>query len=259
MKRRDLIVASAGALVPGLVRGGTPCPPPQVSVSGGGTATTNCNIVSGSSYSTNFDSTENPISESAKWVNGQAIGLNWSNVQTGSGNAYGSRHVDTGGVGRYSDPIAHLSTSFMTFSANQYAQGIVHRAAGYSHASSSSTAHEIELLLRFQITANSARGYEILISRDDWIVIVRWNGPVGNYTQLASTGGPISPVVSDGDLIRAEIGSDNRVRVFRNGVLALTGPVNTSFASGQPGIGFWPTPGATLASYGWKSFQAGNI
>jgi hypothetical protein len=247
-----------GVMIPGLGRAAEPCPPPQISLSGGTTATTNCTIVSGgSSYSTNFELTENPISEGGKWVNGQSVGQQWSNVQTASGNAYGSRFVDSGGACRYCDPIAHLSTSFMTFSANQYAQGVVHRAAGYSHVSPPN--HEVELLLRFQITPNSARGYEILISRDDWIIIVRWNGPVGNYTELASTGGPISPVVADGDLIRAEIGSDNRVRVYKNGVLKLTGPADATFATGQPGIGFWPIPGSTLSSYGWKSFTAGNL
>lgn len=45
MKRRDFVVASAsiaGAMIPGLGRAGLPCPPPQINVSGGTSATTNC-------------------------------------------------------------------------------------------------------------------------------------------------------------------------------------------------------------------------
>jgi hypothetical protein len=254
MKRRDLIVASAGVLVPPLVRGGTPCPPPQVSVSGGGTATTNCQIVAGNSYSTSFDSTENPISEAGKWVNGQTNGIQWSNVQTGAGNAYASRHVDQGGVGRYSDPIAHISTAYRTFNANQYAQGVMYRAPGYDH--NDLPDHEVELLLRFAITANNARGYEMIVSKDDWILIVRWNGPNGNYSTLASTGGRIGTFV-DGDVFRFEA-QGSALRCYRNSQLVLSANDST-FTSGQPGIGFWPTPGSTLASYGWKSFECGNI
>jgi hypothetical protein len=201
--------------------------------------------------------TENPISEAGKWVNGQSNGLQWSNVQTGSGNAYASRRVDEGGVARYADPIAHIAKSFIDFSPNQYAQGTVYRAAGYTV--SGTMKHEIELLLRFQITANNARGYEVLWSGEDtgWLIIVRWNGPQGNYTPLAEYQN--YGKANDGDVLRAEISSDNRVRVFKNGVLALTGPVDTTFTTGQPGIGFWPTPGSTLSSYGWKSYQAGNL
>ena len=243
----------AGLMVPGFGKTAEPCPPPQVSLSGGSSATTNCTIVSGNIFSTNFDLTENPISEGGKWVNGQSTGLLWSNVQTGSGNAYASRLVDSGGVGRYSDPIAHLSTAFMAFSASQYAQGTVHRVLGYDNPIGG---HEIELLLRFQINANNARGYEVLWGDGGSIVLVRWNGPNGNYTELASS---VPSIAVDGDVLRAEIRSDNRVRVFKNGVLVLTGPVDSTFASGQPGIGFWPTPGSTLSSYGWKSFQAGNL
>ena len=184
MNRRNLILASAGiagTMISGSVWTAQPCPPQHVSVAGGTSVSTPCTMVSAGTYFTSFELPENPISEGSGWVNGEATGQQWSNVQTGSGNVYGSRLVDYAGVGRYSDPIAHLSASVMTFSANQYAQGTVHRVPGYQNPSGG---HEIELLLRFRITANNARGYEVLWAQDGAIAIVRWNGPSGDYTAL---------------------------------------------------------------------------
>ena len=196
------------------------------------------------SYSTNFNLIENPISEGGKWINGKAVGLDWNNAQSVPGKAYASA-IATG----YNDPVAVLNT---TFTANQYAQGTVSRAAGYSPLVS----HEIELLLRFQITAHNARGYEVLWGHDGGIAIVRWNGPLGNYTPLRE--GPNIGQAVDGDVLRAEI-IDGTVRVYKNGSLVATGPTDTTWTGGQPGMGFWPIPGATLQSYGWKNFQAGSL
>jgi len=110
-----LILASAGILVPALGRGAQPCPPPQINVAGGGSATTNCAIVSGgSTYSTSFASTENPLSEGGKWINGRAVGLDWNNAQSVPGKAYGAA-IATG----YNDDVAVLNTAF---TANQYAK-----------------------------------------------------------------------------------------------------------------------------------------
>jgi hypothetical protein len=250
MKRRNLILASAGILVPALARAAKPCPPPQISISGGGSATTNCAIVSGSSYSTNFTSTENPISDGGKWINGKSVGVDWNNVQCGGGKAYATA-IATG----YNDDIAILNTSF---TANQYAQGTVSRASGYSPGVS----HEIELLLRFQITARNARGYEILWGVTGELNLVRWNGPVGNYTPFGDAGGGYGPNVGaarDGDVVRAEI-TGNTVKVYINNALAhtFTDPDST-WNTGQPGIGFWPTGSATPSNYCWKSFSAGNL
>ena len=95
-------------------------------------------------------------------------------------------------------------------------------------------------------------------SQEGWIFIVRWNGPQSDYTELQSSGAPVAVAV-DGDVLRAEIGGDNRVRVYKNGVLVLTGPPDATYTTGQPGMGFWPTPGSTVSSYGWKDYTAGNL
>jgi hypothetical protein len=200
----------------------------------------------GASYTTNFPATENPISQGGMWINGKAVGLDWNNVQTTPGKAFAAAFV-----GGYDDPIAVLNT---TFTANQYAQGTVYRAAGYSP----STNHEIELLLRFRITPDTARGYEILWGHGGELNIVRWNGPYGSYTPLLGTIGPNLGAAVDGDVLRGEI-VGNVVRVYKNGTLVATTPADNTFADGQPGIGFWPRPGATLQSFGWKSFSAGSL
>jgi hypothetical protein len=208
--------------------------------------------VAGPSFSTNFNLTENPISEGGNWVCGKAAGLDWNNPLSAAGKAYAS--VLSGLSGRrYDDSIAHLNTSVLAFNSNQYAQGTVYRVPGYSPAGSK---HEVELLLRFQITVHRARGYEILWGHDGDFAIVRWNGPIGDYKSLGFTGpGPGMPV--DGDVLRAEI-IDNVIRVFKNGSLVGTGPSDSTWTNGQPGMGFWPVDSSTPTYYGWKNYEAGS-
>jgi len=249
MKRRDLILATGAALVPALGRSAQPCPPPTVTVAGGQSVATDCQIVSGPSYSTSFPNTENPLSEGGRWINGRAVGGNWNNVQSMPGRA-----IAAGFVSGYDDPIAVLTTSF---AANQYAEGTVFRATGYSPSAS----HEIELLLRFQITSGNARGYEVLWGAGGEVNVVRWNGPLGNYTPVGGSTGPNIGAARDGDIFRAEI-SGTIIRVYRNGALVLTRDVSSVgnvWTTGQPGMGFFPRTGATLANYGWKSYRAGSI
>jgi hypothetical protein len=207
----------------------------------------------GSSYTTSFPLTENPISEGGMWINGGAVGLDWNNVRTESGYAHGS--VLVAYPSRYSDDIAHLNPAFVAVAANQYAQGTVYRAAGYAPAGSG---HEIELLLRFQITPHSARGYEVLWGHSGYLAIVRWNGPVSDYTPLLDTGDPGIGAPVDGDVLRAEI-IGSVIKVYKNGSLVATGPSNTTWTDGQPGMGFWPVDSSTPQNLGWKDYTAGGL
>jgi len=255
MNRRDLVLAlavMAGIMNLDLSRSAQLRPPPFESVDGGTSASTAW--AAGASYATSFPGTENPLSEGGKWINGKVVGRDWGNPLTVPGIARASISSALG-ASRYDDSIAHLSTSFITFGANQYAQGTVYRAAGYSPRGS--IHHEIELLLRFQITSGNARGYEVLWSIDGWICVVRWNGPLGNYTELICDQGATGPAV-DGDVLRAEIIA-SVIRVYKNGVLRVTAPADMTWTSGQPGIGFWPVDGATKEHYGWKRFMAGDL
>ena len=199
-----------------------------------------------SAFSTDFTLTENPISEGGIWVNGLAVGLLWNNVQTGSGNAYGAVVVSG-----FDDDIAHLSTAYRVFAANQYCKAIVHRAGGYSPTGP----HEIELYVRQQITANNARGYEALWNTAGICNIVRWNGALGDFTALQSDTNIGTPV--DGDEFYLQIVGSS-ITVKKNGSTVLTA-TDSTYASGQPGLGFWPKNDATVSSFGWKSYEAGDL
>ena len=249
MKRRALIVASAGVaggLVPNFARAAVPCPPPQVTAQGGTTALTTCATAPTGSYSTSFGATENPLSAGGVWTNGAQVGLDWSNVQTGSGNAYGTA---INSPPPYNDSIACLSG----FSANQYIEGIVHKAAGYNPPDN----HEIELFVRCAISAHNARGYEVNVqSNGAYSQIVRWNGPANDYFAMAASG-PGFGTPAHGDVMRVEV-KGNTITVFKNGAQVLIA-TDASFSTGNPGIGFWCRPGGTLASFGWQSITAGGL
>lgn len=212
---------------------------------------------SGAFYTT-FGTTENPISEGGIWVRGAAEGDDWNNPLTTGGHAVASVASGLGGS-RYDDSIAHLSTSYRSFAANQYAKGTVYKAAGYDPDGS----HEIELLLRWNITSGNARGYETLIgitaSNQGYIAIVRWNGSLGSYTALYDPGAGSIALPADGDVFEARI-SGTTITVYRNGS-AISGATATdsTYSSGQPGIGFWPVDGALPGSYGWAYFEAGDL
>src|SRR5438132_2805845 len=102
------------------------------------------------SYGTTFSLTENPISETGIWTNGNAVGLDWSNVRTTSGLSFGTQT----GVDGFNDSIAVLQG---TWSPDQTAAATVHTV----NQQSGDVFEEVELLLRFAITPHGARGYEL--------------------------------------------------------------------------------------------------
>ncbi len=246
MKRRNFAVvafAMSGLLAAVAARAAQPCPPPVVSVSGGTTTSTSCPTSSLTNYATTFSTKENPLSQAGVWVNGKLNGGNWNNVQSNGAGAFASAFPTPG---HYDDSIAHLAG---TFTSNQFAQGTVSRAAGYS------VGHEIELLVRFNISSGSAKGYEAYWSTNGGIYIVRWNGPLDSFTPLAVADG-FNAV--DGDVMRVEaIGTT--ITVYVNG-RAVVSATDSAYSSGSPGVGFMPWgDNAVLTNYGWKSFQAGNL
>jgi hypothetical protein len=253
MKRRDIIAASAGiagGLISGLARAAIPCPPSPVNVAGGGSATTPC--VPGASYSTNFAGTENPLSEGGVWTLGRTTGLAWNNPQKSGGRAFGSQTPHP--PPPFDDSIAHLSG----FPANQSAQGTIYSSGTFGGL-------EVELLLRFQITANNARGYEVDLYRGGGSVhIVRWNGPLNSFTDLS---GAVTQNVSfnDGDVWYAEMVGNVITVKCNNGLVwqsDRTGDA-TIWTTGNPGMGFYVdtnlgTPSANN-TFGWKSFTATGL
>ena len=197
-------------------------------------------------YTTSLPLTENPISESGTWINGQANGLLWANCSTTNHFVWGN---DSRGVA-YADPTALLTG---TWGSNQTVTAtvkVINQPAG------SGCCSEIELRLRSTISANTNRGYEILFSTytgNDYVQIVTWHGPRGvegvGFDYVASTSGKGAPV--NGDVLSASI-SNSTIRVYKNNVLILTG-VNTEWPAGNPGVGFY---GDTTPNVGFSSFTA---
>lgn len=212
-------------------------------------------------FTTNFPLTENPISQGGIWLNGAVDGGTWNDCKTTGGQCVGA--ANAGAPLFYNDDLGVLKTSYRTFNNDQFAQGTVYRAGGYTPAAN----HEIELLLRFSLSTNNAHGYEALwgfdaASGNGYVALVRWNGNIGDYTAIYDPGVGAIPVMTDGDVFYAQI-VGNFVTLKRNGT-NITSPIDitsvgATWASGQPGVGFWPTTGAVPENMGWKSYTAGNM
>jgi hypothetical protein len=198
----------------------------------------------GKSYTTHFLLAENPISEAGNWINGGVLGLDWSNVRTTPGLAFGTES----GSGGYDDSTAVLAG---TWNADQMAQAVVHTVN-----QNSDVYEEVELRLRTTISDHRITGYEINFrctsDASRYVEIVRWNGSLGDFTYVNKTPGP---GIHDGDILKATI-VDSTVTVYVNNKKVLQGTDRT-YTSGNPGIGFFlrGTTGVN-ADYGFTSFMA---
>lgn len=191
-------------------------------------------------YTTNFDGTENPLSEGGVWVNN---GLDWCFVQKKGGIAFGTQT----GTGGYDDSYALLTG----FPPDQTITAVVHRVPRMDI----SCPREVELLLRWRDAPHSAKGYECLFDHSGTIQIVRWNGPLGDFTVLkpASLGGPWPPI-ADGDTLKASIVS-NHITLYRNGARRAE-LVDNSYKTGNPGIGFFRRNCGANSDFGYTSVTA---
>jgi len=203
------------------------------------------------SYTTNFPLSENPLSEGGTWTNGQKDGLNWANVQTTSGFAFGT---ESGGTRpapqKYDDSTALLTGAW---GPDQTAQATV-RAVNQNDK----IYEEVELRLRSALAPHKATGYEILFrsakSPKSYCEIVRWNGPLGDFTYLSRAKGSQCGVAT-GDVVKASM-IGNVITAYINGVQVLKATDNT-YMGGSPGMGFY-IEGATGVNgdFGFTSFTA---
>jgi len=215
------------------------------------------------SYQTNFPATEDPISENNNWVNGATTGLDWGNVQTTPGHAFGT-NLNPGCSG--SDPTAcndSVAALTGTWAANQSVCATVFIGSGLSRTSGT---YELELHLRRTIANHNSSGYEFNYSLfnngNQYMQIVRWNGPLGSFKVL---GGGVSPIpLNNGDIFCASaIGGSLKSWLTRGGaVVGTAGPItDTTFTGGAPGVGFFNGAGtlADNADFGFTSYQASEI
>jgi hypothetical protein len=214
------------------------------------------------SYRTTFNLDEDPISEGGAWLNGGRDGIDWCNVITRGGKAYGavSRHIQTGEPenptldiyghreAAYDDPTAVLSGSW---GRNQHGKARV-----FSKNQTDLYYQEVEIRLRSMITPHSCTGYEVfwrcLSAEGGYAQIVRWNGKAMDWVVLQDHYGAEFGV-KDGDLIEATV-VGNVIKGFVNGQELITA-TDDVFSSGNPGIGFNYGVGDTNVDHGFTSFE----
>jgi len=214
---------------------------------GGSTSTGSCSVAdagSQRSYCTDFNLTEAAISEGGAWTN---IGLDWTFIETGGGNAYGTQPQPN--KQQYDDSYAHLSG----FPVNYTVSAVIHKGANIDGACT----HEVEILLRWSDAAHDAHGYECNLAWDGgYAEIVRWNGKINDFTYLTRSNAPMG--VHDGDTLSASI-VGNLIKVTLNGV-EIARATDSTFATGNPGMAFWRGGSCgTRGDYGFTHYQAMSL
>jgi hypothetical protein len=186
-------------------------------------------------YSTNFDGTESPISEAGHWVKN---GLDWTDVVTAGGVAYGTQT----GANTYDDSYAYLPA----MGGDQRVDATVHRNTVLSGGSK-----EVECLLRAQDGPHTARFYECNFAMDGgYAQCVIWHGPYGSWSYLYQ--GFVRPLV-DGDVVSAAI-VGNVITSYLNGTaLFSVTDTDNNYPTGSPGIGFYKDATGTPGEFGFTT------
>lgn len=201
-----------------------------------------CGTAFARTYTSNFTNTENPLSEAGVWINGGTLGLKWHDCRSTPGFAFGTQPATI----KYDDSTCLLSG---TWGPNQTAQITIHTVSAGAHASF----EEAEVRLRSTITANNSTGYEINCSVEPgnpYMQIVRWNGPLGSFTQLNGS----SVGCGNGDVLKATI-VGNTITAYKNGNVVTTA-TDSTYATGLPGMGFYIESGSNTAN---NDFGASSI
>jgi hypothetical protein len=195
-----------------------------------------CTNVPGLCYSTDFPLGENPISEGGRWTH---VGLDWAVVQTVGGKAFGTQS----GTGGYDDSYAHLSG----FPPDLSISATIYKAPGIP----AGDIHEVELHLRWADAPHLARGYECLLHHNgNYAQIVRWEGGFGKFTYLANA---TAPAPKTGDVLTATAVGD--VITFSLNGVELVRAKDSTWATGDPGMGFYREAAGSNTLYGFSSFS----
>jgi hypothetical protein len=212
----------------------------------GGTASGSATVaVNLTTYTTNFDVDENPLSEGGKWLHTDPT---LTTCKAVAGKAFGTQN----GSGGFDDSNAYLTG----FGHNYEVEGTVWLNPGLSGTGN----REVEILLRWtddgplRSTAfgdTHTNGYEITVQH------------LGNYMNLgrfkgANLVGPITGfgTPKTGDRFRARI-EGQRIRVWWNDVLQIDftdSDASLQVTTGNPGIGFFVSgPGVPNTDFGFDS------
>jgi len=219
------------------------------------------------SYRTTFPLDETPISEGGLWLNARTDGVDWCDVVTEGGVAYGEvtrmgvaeQRAEQGNldvsapesaapVGDYDDPTAVLRGPW---GRDQFV-----RARVFSRNQTNRYFQEVEIRLRTTIEPHRCAGYEVfwrcLKTDEAYAEIVRWDGPIGGWKSLTRKTGPEFGV-KDGDVVEACI-VGNVIKGFINGV-EVTSVTDDTWADGCPGIGFNFGVGDTNVDHGFTEYE----
>jgi len=183
-------------------------------------------------YSTSFRAAEQPVSEARRWMTGRATGVDWADVRTGVGLAYGTESGKKKGDEAYDDSTALLTG---TWGPDQTVEAEVQ-----SIRPNDDDFEEVELRLRSALSSHNATGYEVLFrcskTANAYASIVRWDGRLGKFTYLTQKKGS-GFGVADGDVVKATV-VGSVITGYINGVEVIRATDNT-YANGSPGMGFW--------------------
>lgn len=205
-------------------------------------------------YTTKFLLAENPISEGHRWVSGKKDGLDWADVRTTLGFAFGT---EIGGnraaLLKYDDSTALLTGRW---APNQSAQATVRR----TNKDDDGVYQEVELRLRSSLSPHNATGYEVMFrcskSPKAYCSIARWDGILGAWMMLKDNTGSLYGV-ADGDVVKASIAGDT-ITVYINGV-QVTQARDYLFTKGSPGMGFYLEKATGINDQcGFSSFTASD-
>ena len=194
----------------------------------------------GQSYSTSFPGSEKPLSEGGCWIDGKTVGLDWADVETSRGMAFG-KDLPT----QYADPTAVLTG---TWGPDQEAEAGIRVEKPLSGC-----CREVELRLRTTIKPHSITGYEIMCSvasTDPYLNIARWNGPLNDFTYI----GKAKIGCADGDVLKAAMVGDT-ITVYRNAVEVLKTKDSKFLNGGSPGVGFFDTTNNIWRKIGLRRWQ----
>jgi len=226
-----------------------------------GTASVSVTSSAVTSYATNFDQNQSPISEAGAWSSN--LDPLQTPVSVSNGLAIGTQTGAEFSSNNFNDSAAYLAG---TFPPNQRGSAVIHKAPGLSGGY-----QEVEILLRWSVGAlrtglpygeTHSYGYEINLAWDgQYSGVARFKEEAicwaGNITSLG---------VQDGDIFSAEIvGNTITSKLTRNGVsnVLCTVTDNAPFPSGTPGIGFYRgTNGSSVTNpslFAFTSFSATSL
>ena len=120
--------------------------------------------------------------------------------------------------------------------------------------------HEVELLLRVNDTSSSVQAYECNISFDGaYAQIVRWNGPLGNFTYLDSANviAAFGRAPQTGDIFSASI-VGSTITVWLDGVQLMT-TSDSTYATGNPGIGMWLHDSNDPTKFAFTNYSVSDV